>query len=89
MVRGYQVYSNQGVTLTARPHPVRKPKMFPATTTPIHIPSLHAQDEADVSLSLIIAELKISTALLTKSAIGLSPCASKSSPCSPPALGSS
>ena len=74
--------------LTARPHPVRKLKTFPTTTAPIHIPSLHAQDQADVSPSLIEAELKISTSLLPKSAIGRSPYASKSSPCSPLVLGS-
>jgi hypothetical protein len=84
----YQGYSSQGVTLTARPHTVRKLKLFSATTPTIHIPSLHAQDQADESPSLIVAELKISTSLLPKSAIGRSPHASKSSPCSPPALGS-
>lgn len=84
----YQGCSSRGVKLIARPHPVRKLKMFPATTTPFQIPSWQAQDQTDVSPSLIVAELKNSASLLPKSAIVRSPYASKSSPCSPPALGS-
>jgi hypothetical protein len=74
--------------LSARPHQVQNLKMFPAVTTPIHISSLHSQDQADLSPSLIVAEIKISTSLLPESAIGHRPYASKSSPCSrPSALG--
>jgi len=61
--------------------------MFPAATTPIHIPSLHAQDQADLSPSFIVAEFKFSTSLLPKSATGHSPYATKSSSCSPSTLG--